>query len=97
MTEKQCRVFGLPSPFSTTHYNIKNIYKHLYPMEQSFGMVSAYRRVVGGQIEGTHHRGGDDAKNIAYVFSLLHILLVMTLCRKILSRLMAQRDQSDHA
>jgi inhibitor of KinA sporulation pathway (predicted exonuclease) len=68
MIDRQCRAFGLTSPFSTTHYNIKDLFKSLYPgMAKGYGMKNAYVATIGRDIEGTHHRGGDDARNIAQV------------------------------
>lgn len=66
MIDRQCKAFGLTSPFSTTHYNIKGVFKSLYPrMSKGYGMNNAYVATIGRSIEGTHHRGGDDARNIA--------------------------------
>lgn len=61
-----CERTRMESPFSTTHYNIKDLCKELYPkLNGGYGMKNAIQRVVKRPIEGTHHRGGDDAKNIA--------------------------------
>ena len=35
-----------------------------------YGMKAAYKRVMGKEIEGTHHRGEDDAKNIATMLGM---------------------------
>jgi inhibitor of KinA sporulation pathway (predicted exonuclease) len=66
MISRQRKPFGLESPFSSTHYNIKNLFKEMYPDHRGgFGMNVAFRAALGKPIEGTHHRGGDDARNIA--------------------------------
>ena len=68
MVKRQCKIFGLESPFANTHYNIKDLFKVLYPnLRGGYGMTNAFAAVCDGPIEGTHHRGGDDAKNIGCV------------------------------
>lgn len=66
MINSQCEIFSLKSPFSATHYNVKTIFKKTYRNHaEGFGMAKCYEKAMGRPIEGTHHRGGDDAKNIA--------------------------------
>ncbi|KAG8831586.1 hypothetical protein FRC17_002902 [Serendipita sp. 399] len=66
MIQQQCRIFNLKSPFSTTHYNVKNLFKEVYPDLGGYGMAGVWKKVMRGRrLEGTHHRGGDDAKNIS--------------------------------
>lgn len=74
MVRRQCGVFGLEYPFgeTQTHTNVKTLFKELYKGHRGdYGMASAYRVVLGQRIEGTHHRGGDDAKNIAVMLGAL--------------------------
>ncbi|PVG02989.1 ribonuclease H-like protein [Serendipita vermifera] len=72
MIDRQRRPFGLESPFSSTHYNIKNLYKELYPNRPGgYGMNTAFTAALDKPIEGTHHRGGDDARNIAEILGHL--------------------------
>lgn len=72
MIKRQCKVFGLESPFSPIHYNIKDLFKELYPnLNGGYGMTNAFAAVCDGPIEGTHHRGGDDAKNIGTILGKL--------------------------
>ncbi|KAG8855470.1 hypothetical protein FRB91_002117 [Serendipita sp. 411] len=66
MIQRQCKAFKLDSPFSTTHYNVKTLFKELYPGLGIYGMDNVWKQVMTGRhLEGTHHRGGDDAKNIS--------------------------------
>lgn len=72
MVRRQCEVFGLEYPFGETHTNVKTVFKDVYRGHRgNYGMASAYRVVFGKPIEGTHHRGGDDARNIAVMLGAL--------------------------
>jgi inhibitor of KinA sporulation pathway (predicted exonuclease) len=65
MVRRQCGVFNLPYPFGGTHTNVERLFKELYKGGRGdYGMAVAYTTVFGRAIEGTHHRGGDDARNI---------------------------------
>lgn len=66
MINRQCKAFQVDSPFNPSHFNIKALFKSVYPdSEGGYGMATAFKSIMGRNIEGTHHRGGDDAKNIA--------------------------------
>lgn len=69
--ERNCAVFGIPYPFGPTHLNVKNLAAVSYGWSREVGMSEALRR-LGLPLEGTHHRGGDDAWNIAGL--LCHLL-----------------------
>jgi len=72
MVRRQCKVFGLEYPFGETHTNVKTLFKELYRGHRgNYGMATAYKAVFHKPIEGTHHRGGDDAKNIAVMLGEL--------------------------
>lgn len=72
MARKQCRIFGLDYPFRDVHTNVKTLFKLRYSdYRGSCGMDAAYKKVMGKEIEGTHHKGGDDAKNIATMLGTL--------------------------
>lgn len=62
--ERNCAAFGFAYPFGPTHLNVKNLAATSYGWSREVGMSEALRR-VGLPLEGTHHRGGDDAWNIA--------------------------------
>lgn len=70
---EQCADFGLPYPFSDRHINVKNLFAVVHGLSREVGMVKAleYRTI---ELEGTHHRGDDDAWNTAKLLSelLLH-------------------------
>lgn len=68
--EKQCRETGVRYPFGQSHLNLKTlsaIYKKL-PAEVGLPQALA---LFGLPLEGTHHRGHDDAWNIAALFAEL--------------------------
>lgn len=72
MFEGQCRDMGVPYPFSPTHLNVKNLFTLLNPeVGRELGLERALQH-LGLPLEGTHHRGHDDAWNIAAV--LAHLL-----------------------
>lgn len=66
MFQTQCEVFAVEYPFSAYHTNIKKLFGN-YCLKQKYkqvGMAQALE-LVGLAFEGTHHRGDDDAWNIA--------------------------------
>jgi inhibitor of KinA sporulation pathway (predicted exonuclease) len=68
--ERQCQWTGVPYPFGRRHLNIKTLFALALPTEP--GMPEALRR-LHLPLEGTHHRAGDDARNIARILAaLLH-------------------------
>jgi len=69
--ERNCAAFGIPYPFGPTHLNVKNLAAVAYGWSREVGMSEALKR-TGLPLEGTHHRGGDDAWNIAGL--LCHLL-----------------------
>lgn len=64
--ERQCRAAGVPYPFSARHTNAKRAYADAFG-ERRMGMAQALEH-AGLPLEGTHHRGADDARNIAALF-----------------------------
>jgi inhibitor of KinA sporulation pathway (predicted exonuclease) len=68
--ERQCRSFGVRYPFGPTHLNVKNLFALCRGLEREVGMDAALG-MLGLPLEGTHHRGGDDAWNIAAVLLAL--------------------------
>lgn len=59
-----CRHHGVRYPLGTAHLNIKKAFSEAIGSTKRFGMGAALTR-VGLTLEGTHHRGIDDARNIA--------------------------------
>jgi inhibitor of KinA sporulation pathway (predicted exonuclease) len=71
--QKECQARGIPYPFGRTHINVKNLFAlvHNLPKEMPLDKAMAH---MGFPLEGTHHRGGDDAWNIARLLG--HLLLM---------------------
>jgi len=68
--QRNCADYGLEYPFGPTHLNIKNLFASAYGLNRELGIDAAFQK-VGLEMEGTHHRGVDDAWNIAHLFCLL--------------------------
>jgi inhibitor of KinA sporulation pathway (predicted exonuclease) len=68
--ERQCDATGVPFPFGPTHLNLKTLFAVAHVLQREVGMEAALQR-LGMPLEGTHHRGVDDAWNIARVFATL--------------------------
>jgi inhibitor of KinA sporulation pathway (predicted exonuclease) len=67
MFETQCASFYVPYPFSSQHVNLKALFAEAYKRGSKVkpvGMLTALR-MAKLNLQGTHHRGGDDAWNIA--------------------------------
>lgn len=62
--ERVCKEFGVGYPFGISHLNVKTLFSLVHGIDQEIGMDMAYQR-LGLEMEGTHHRGADDAWNIA--------------------------------
>ncbi|MFG2478603.1 exonuclease domain-containing protein [Streptomyces fagopyri] len=61
---RQCRATGAVYPFGARHANVKTLFTEAHRLRGRPGMAEALR-VVGLPLEGRHHRGDDDAWNIA--------------------------------
>ncbi|RDI67987.1 3'-5' exonuclease [Nocardia pseudobrasiliensis] len=62
--ETQCATTRVPYPFGARHTNAKRAFSESFGTTRRYGMAGALRmREI--PLEGTHHRGGDDAWNIA--------------------------------
>jgi len=68
--ERQCASRGLAYPLGPTHLNVKNLLALGLGLRREVGMAEALR-LVDLPLEGTHHRGGDDAWNIAGILAVL--------------------------
>jgi inhibitor of KinA sporulation pathway (predicted exonuclease) len=60
----------VPYPFGTRHLNVKALVALVCGLPDEVGMARALR-ILGLPLEGTHHRGADDAWNIAGILSRL--------------------------
>jgi len=67
MFERNSRDYGVKYPFGPRHMNLKNSFTLLHGLEREPGLDNALD-YLGMKLEGTHHRGVDDARNIANVF-----------------------------
>ncbi|WP_030668938.1 3'-5' exonuclease [Streptomyces sp. NRRL B-1347] len=61
---RQCRATGTPYPFGARHINAKAVFTAAHGLRKRPGMAQALR-IAGLPLEGRHHRGEDDAWNIA--------------------------------
>ncbi|MBD2184598.1 exonuclease domain-containing protein [Planktothrix sp. FACHB-1355] len=68
--ERQCQSRQISYPFGTRHINVKTLFAIVHGLSIEVGMDEALQ-LLNLPLEGTHHRGGDDAWNIAAIFSEL--------------------------
>lgn len=70
--DSQCRQerFHTWSPFGPTHLNIKNLFALNMGLKKEVGMDKALA-LLHMDLDGTHHRGIDDARNIAKILCYL--------------------------
>lgn len=64
---QDCELHGLDTNWLRPHINIKHQYAELNQLSRPLGMAAALKR-EGLSLMGTHHRGIDDARNIARIF-----------------------------
>ncbi|MEU0689575.1 3'-5' exonuclease [Streptomyces uncialis] len=67
---RQCRITRTPYPFGRHHTNAKVVFTEAYGLRKRPGMAQALE-LAGRRLEGRHHRGEDDAWNIAAL--VLHL------------------------
>jgi inhibitor of KinA sporulation pathway (predicted exonuclease) len=65
---RQCASFGVPYPFGEAHLNVKGLFARAHDLPLEVGMAAALR-ILERPLTGTHHRGGDDARNIAVILA----------------------------
>lgn len=70
MFERQCEARGVRYPFGPGHLNVKSLLAAALGLGHEVGMDEALR-LLGLPLEGTHHRGGDDAWNIAAILAAI--------------------------
>ncbi len=68
--ERQCQARGIPYPFGPTHINVKNLVAVLNGLRREIGLEAALA-LLHLPLEGTHHRGVDDAWNTGLILSRL--------------------------
>ncbi|MGB3508151.1 MAG: 3'-5' exonuclease [Microcoleaceae cyanobacterium] len=77
MFEKQCKSRGVKYPFGIRHINVKNLFALVNVLPREVGMANALK-LLNMPLEGTHHRGGDDAWNIGKILAKLLLQARMT-------------------
>jgi len=65
---RECARKGLRYPFGRAHYNIKGLFSIMQHRAKGFGVGTALD-LLGMEFDGRPHRGVDDARNIANIFS----------------------------
>lgn len=70
MFERQCQARGVVYPFGKRHLNIKTLFGLSYTRPREVGLGTALH-TMHLPLEGTHHRGDDDAWNIAAILAEL--------------------------
>jgi inhibitor of KinA sporulation pathway (predicted exonuclease) len=68
--ERVCQSAGVGYPFGLTHLNVKTLFAVSLGLNHEVGLDGAYEK-LGLTMEGTHHRGDDDAWNIADILCRL--------------------------
>jgi inhibitor of KinA sporulation pathway (predicted exonuclease) len=66
MLKKQCAFRKLDYPMGSHHINVKELFGEVKGLKKTVGMNGALE-ILKIPLEGTHHRGVDDAKNIAKI------------------------------
>lgn len=64
--QSECETYSVPCPFGSTHINVKNLLALQHKLKREIGLDRALD-LLHLPMEGTHHRGMDDAWNIAAV------------------------------
>jgi inhibitor of KinA sporulation pathway (predicted exonuclease) len=67
---RQCDSSQVANPLGMGHLNIKNLFALAYGLPHEIGMAGALEQ-LRIPLEGTHHRGIDDAWNIAHILAVL--------------------------
>ncbi|MCX4546331.1 3'-5' exonuclease [Streptomyces sp. NBC_01565] len=67
---RQCQATRTTYPFGRHHSNAKAVFTEAYGLRKRPGMAQALQ-IAGRRLEGRHHRGEDDAWNIAAL--VLHL------------------------
>ncbi|HEY1067812.1 MAG TPA: 3'-5' exonuclease [Pirellulales bacterium] len=64
--ERDCEFHDVRYPFESGHFNVKEAFAQTFSLRKKLGVDAAVRR-LGLKFQGTHHRGLDDARNIAQI------------------------------
>lgn len=63
---RQCSALNIGHPFGPSHINVKTLFALQKRIAHEIGMAGALD-ILNIPLEGTHHRGVDDARNIAKI------------------------------
>jgi inhibitor of KinA sporulation pathway (predicted exonuclease) len=66
--EQNCRLRHIPYPFGPGHVNVKSLFAIAHNLSHEMPLDEAME-ALGFPLEGTHHRGEDDAWNIARILA----------------------------
>jgi inhibitor of KinA sporulation pathway (predicted exonuclease) len=61
---------NVPYPFGSRHINVKTLFAIKHRLAEEIGMDEALD-LLGLELVGTHHRGVDDAYNVARILYTL--------------------------
>lgn len=61
---QDCKYHNIPDPINSPHFNVKHQFTTVQRLSQRYGMAQALN-LAQIPLVGTHHRGIDDARNIA--------------------------------
>jgi inhibitor of KinA sporulation pathway (predicted exonuclease) len=70
MLKEQCAKLGIHYPMSSHHINVKTLFSDTHRLHRGIGMAGALK-MLNLPLDGTHHRGVDDARNIAKILRTL--------------------------
>ncbi len=62
--KQDSKLYSVPFPIAYPHVNLKQLFTDTQGLPKRYGMAQALE-LAGIELEGTHHRGIDDARNIA--------------------------------
>lgn len=62
--KQDSKFHNVPFPIAYPHVNLKQVFSEAQGLPKRYGMAEALQ-LAGIALEGTHHRGIDDARNIA--------------------------------
>lgn len=66
MMDTQCKTMNIQNPFGNNHINVKTLFSDVMGLTKRMGMEKALS-CLNMPLVGTHHRGVDDAYNIAKI------------------------------
>lgn len=66
--QRQCSAMGIGFPFGPSHINVKTLFALKNKLGHEEGMAGALK-ILDIPLKGTHHRGVDDAFNIAKILN----------------------------